>query len=62
MRKNITRDGILSTQVLSRWQEDVGPDWIKEVQEETKPSRINQRHTKGHDRRDKRFDREDLED
>lgn len=43
MRKNITRDGILSTQVLNRWKEDQGPEWLQEVQEETKPSRINRR-------------------
>lgn len=38
----IKQRGILAGEVLNRWTED-GPDWEREVYEETKPSRSNTR-------------------
>lgn len=44
--KNLTHRGILAGQVLDRWTE-AGPEWLKEVVEESKPSRLNNRREKG---------------
>lgn len=44
--KNTTRKGILAGQVLDRWTE-TGPEWLKEVADEVKPSRLNTRRERG---------------
>lgn len=44
--KNTTRKGIIAGQVLERWTE-TGPEWLKEVADEVKPSRLNTRRERG---------------
>lgn len=44
--RNITQKGIIAGQVLDRWTEN-GPEWLKEVADEVKPSRLNTRRERG---------------
>lgn len=54
--KNIVNRGIIAGQVLERWQED-GPEWLKEVVEESKPSRLNTRRERGQKHEQKKKNR-----
>ena len=56
--KNVTQRGILASQVLDRWTE-AGPEWLKEVAEELKPSRLNNRRERGQRHKQKKKNRYD---